>query len=172
MWKICHSSQDYIGEISENKLWSTGHFPWLWNIKQKITQLKVLIVSGVYEINITLDFHIHCTFFIFVFFCVQWLKVRGSYSFCGYLWNCYWPLLFKISFHMLNYIMFGRGIFCKYPSQYDVFFANTPPNMMYLFNCTEYYLKYWLNKINNTFCLSFSRIFCFYRLFQERFNLL
>jgi len=105
MWKICHPSQDYIGEISENKLWSTGHFPWLWNIKQKITQLKVLIVSGVYEINITLDFHIHCTFFIFVFFCVRWLKVSG------YLWNCYWPLLFKISFHKLNYafVIWGKN---------------------------------------------------------------
>ena len=27
-----------------------------------------------------------------------------------------------------------------------VFFANTPPDMIYLFNYTEYYLKHWLNK--------------------------
>ena len=27
-----------------------------------------------------------------------------------------------------------------------VFFANTPPNMIYLFNYTEYYLEHWLNK--------------------------
>jgi hypothetical protein len=127
MWKICHPSQDYIGEISENKLWSTGHFPWLWNIKQKITQLKVLIVSGVYEINITLDFHIHCTFFIFVFFCVRWLKVRGSYSFCGYLWNCYWPLLFKISFHMLNYafVIWGEEFWTDISCLGGVFVKNT-----------------------------------------------
>jgi hypothetical protein len=27
-----------------------------------------------------------------------------------------------------------------------VFFANTPPNMIYLFNYVEYYLEHWLNK--------------------------
>ena len=27
-----------------------------------------------------------------------------------------------------------------------VFFANTPHNMIYLFNYTEYYLEHWLNK--------------------------
>jgi hypothetical protein len=27
-----------------------------------------------------------------------------------------------------------------------VFFANTSPDMIYLFNYTEYYLKHWLNK--------------------------
>jgi hypothetical protein len=27
-----------------------------------------------------------------------------------------------------------------------VFFTNTPPNMIYLFNYTEYYLEHWLNK--------------------------
>ena len=55
-----------------------------------------------------------------------------------------------------------------------VFYTNTPSNMIYLFNYTEYYLEHWLNKyiFCNTFCLSFSGIFCFYCLFQERFNLL
>ena len=37
-----------------------------------------------------------------------------------------------------RYIMFGRGIFRKYPSQYDIH--------LYLFNYTEYYLEDWLNK--------------------------
>ena len=27
-----------------------------------------------------------------------------------------------------------------------VLFANTPPNMIYLFNYTDYYLEHWLNK--------------------------
>ena len=63
---------------------------------------------------------------------------------------------------MNRYIMFGRGIFEKYQSQDEtfpepwgegnlvsrlVFFANTPPNMIYLFNYTEYYLEHWLNKL-------------------------
>ena len=43
-----------------------------------------------------------------------------------------------------------------------VFFAITPPNMIYLFNYTEYYLEHWLNKYYNTLCLSFSGIFWFY----------
>jgi hypothetical protein len=59
--------------------------------------------------------------------------------------------------------MFGRGICEKYPSREEkfpepisevnlvsrlVFSANTPgpPNMIYLFNYTEYYLEHWLNK--------------------------
>ena len=57
--------------------------------------------------------------------------------------------------------MFGRGIFEKYQSRDEHFpepigegnlvsrlvsFANTPPNMIYLFNYTEYYLEHWLNK--------------------------
>jgi hypothetical protein len=57
--------------------------------------------------------------------------------------------------------MFGRGIYEKYQSRDEifsepivednlvsrvVFFANTPPNMIYLFNYTEYYLEHWLNK--------------------------
>ena len=60
-----------------------------------------------------------------------------------------------------RYIMFGRGMCEKYQSRDDkfpepkgernlvsrqVFFANTPPNMIYLFNYTEYYLEHWLNK--------------------------
>ena len=83
--------------------------------------------------------------------------------------------------------MFGRGIWEKYQSKDEkfpeplgegnlvsrlVFFANTPLNMIYLFNYTEYYLEHWLNKYYNTFCLSFSGIFSFYCFFQERFNLL
>jgi hypothetical protein len=57
--------------------------------------------------------------------------------------------------------MFGRGICEKYQSQDEkfpepkgegnlvsrlVFFANTSPNMIYLFNYTEYYLEHRLNK--------------------------
>jgi hypothetical protein len=53
--------------------------------------------------------------------------------------------------------MFGRGICEKYQSRDEqfpegnlvsrmVFFANTHPNMIYLFNYTEYYLEHWLNK--------------------------
>ena len=57
--------------------------------------------------------------------------------------------------------MFGRGICKKYfsrdeifPEKVDdrnlvsrlVFFTNTPPNMIYLFNYTEYYLEHWLNR--------------------------
>ena len=57
--------------------------------------------------------------------------------------------------------MFGRGICEKYLSRDEtfpkpkgkgnlvsrlVFFAITPPNMIYLFNYTEYYLEHWLNK--------------------------
>jgi hypothetical protein len=60
-----------------------------------------------------------------------------------------------------RYIRFGRGICEKYQSRAEifpepigeenvvsrlVFFANTPPNMIYLFNYTEYYLEHWLNK--------------------------
>jgi hypothetical protein len=58
--------------------------------------------------------------------------------------------------------MFGRDICEKYQSRDEeypksngegnlvsrlVFFTNTPlPNMIYLFNYTEYYLEHWLNK--------------------------
>ena len=57
--------------------------------------------------------------------------------------------------------MLGRGICEKYQSRDEkfpepigeghlvfrlLFFANTPPNMIYLFNYTEYYLEHWLNK--------------------------
>jgi hypothetical protein len=57
--------------------------------------------------------------------------------------------------------MFGRGICEKYKWREEkfpesigegnlvsrlVFFANTPPNMIYLFNYTEYYLEHCLNK--------------------------
>ena len=57
--------------------------------------------------------------------------------------------------------MFGMGICEKYQSRDEqfpepngeenlvsrlVFFANTLPNMIYLFNYTEYYLEHWLNK--------------------------
>ena len=60
-----------------------------------------------------------------------------------------------------RYIMFGRGICEKYQSREEkfpkpngegnlvsrlAFFANTLPNMIYLFNYTEYYLEHWLNK--------------------------
>ena len=60
-----------------------------------------------------------------------------------------------------RYIMLGRGICEKYQSRDEkfpepkgegnlvsrlVFFANTPPSMIYLFNYTEYYLEHWLNK--------------------------
>ena len=38
----------------------------------------------------------------------------------------------------------------------DWYFSQIPlPNMIYLFNYTEYYLEHWLNKYNS-FCLSFS----------------
>ena len=62
---------------------------------------------------------------------------------------------------MNRYIMFRSGICEKYLSRDEkfpepkgegnlvsrlVFFANTPPNMIYLFNYTEYYLEHWLNK--------------------------
>ena len=63
---------------------------------------------------------------------------------------------------LLNrYISFGRGICEKYQSQDEkfpepigeenlvsrlVFFANTPPNMIDLFNYIAYYLEHWLNK--------------------------
>ena len=81
---------------------------------------------------------------------------------------------------MNRYIMLGRGFCEKYQSRDEkfpepkgeghlvsrlVFFANTPPNMIYLFNYTEYYLEHWLNKYYNTLCLSFSGIFCFYCVF-------
>ena len=57
--------------------------------------------------------------------------------------------------------MFGRDIGEKYRSRDEkfpdpigegnlvsrlVFFANTAPNMIYLYNYTEYYLEHWLNK--------------------------
>jgi hypothetical protein len=64
--------------------------------------------------------------------------------------------------NILNrYIMFGRDICEKYQSRDEhfpepngewtlvsklVFFVNTPPNSIYLFNYTEYYLEHWLNK--------------------------
>ena len=56
-----------------------------------------------------------------------------------------------------RYIMLGRGICKKYQSRDEkfpepkgegylvsrlVFFANTPHNMIYLFNYTEYYLEH------------------------------
>jgi hypothetical protein len=56
-----------------------------------------------------------------------------------------------------RYIMFGRGICKKYQSKDEkfpernlvsglIFFADTLPNMIYLFNYTEYYLEHWINK--------------------------
>ena len=48
--------------------------------------------------------------------------------------------------------MLGRGICEKYLSRDEnlvsrlVFFANTSPIMIYLFNYTKYYLEHWLNK--------------------------
>jgi hypothetical protein len=68
-----------------------------------------------------------------------------------------------------RYIMLGRGICKKYQSRDGkflkpigernlvsrlLFFANTPPNMIYLLNYTKYYLEHCI--INNAFCLSFS----------------
>ena len=53
---------------------------------------------------------------------------------------------------MNRYIMLGRGICEKYLSRDEnlvsrlVFFANTSPIMIYLFNYTKYYLEHWLNK--------------------------
>jgi hypothetical protein len=62
---------------------------------------------------------------------------------------------------MNRYIMFGRGICEKYQLRDEkfpepigegnlvsrlVFSANTPPNIIYLFNYTKYYLEHWLNK--------------------------
>jgi hypothetical protein len=74
--------------------------------------------------------------------------------------NTKWAKAFP--FGILNrYIMFGRGICEKYQSRDETFpepkgeenlfsrlilFANTTPNIIYLCNYTEYYLKYWLNK--------------------------
>ena len=56
----------------------------------------------------------------------------------------------------VRYIMFGRGIpETKFPSPFgsgnfsslDWYFSQIPlPNMIYLFNYTEYYLEHWLNK--------------------------
>ena len=64
--------------------------------------------------------------------------------------------------------MFRRDICEKYQSRDEqfslktVFFSQIPlPNMIYLFNYTEYYLEHWLN---NTFCLSFSGKLYFYCL--------
>ena len=72
--------------------------------------------------------------------------------------------LARISVNMLilnRYIMFGRGICEKYQSRAEkipkpigegnlisrlVFFANTPHNMIYMFNYTVYYLEHWRNK--------------------------
>ena len=75
---------------------------------------------------------------------------------------CTSALLWQLQIYILNrYIMIGRGIFAKYQSRDEkfpepkgednlfsrlVFFANTPHNMIYLFNYTEYYLEQWLNK--------------------------
>ena len=57
--------------------------------------------------------------------------------------------------------MFGRGICEKYQSRDEkfpepngegnlvsrlFFFPQIPPNMIYLFNYTEYYLEHWINK--------------------------
>jgi len=82
-----------------------------------------------------------------------------------------------VTWIMNRYIMFGRGICEKYQSRNEKFpepkgernlvsrleiFANTPPNMINLFNYMEYYLEHWLDKCYNTLCLSFSGIFCFY----------
>ena len=37
------------------------------------------------------------TSYVVIFVCVQWVKVRGGWSFCWYWWNCK-PSLFKLSF--------------------------------------------------------------------------
>jgi hypothetical protein len=56
---------------------------------------------------------------------------------------------------LYKYIMFGRGIWEKYQSRDEQFpkpnvegnLVLIPlPNMIYLFNYTEYYLEHWLNK--------------------------
>jgi hypothetical protein len=61
----------------------------------------------------------------------------------------------------LENIVLGRGICEKYQSRDETypepkdeanlvsrlaFFVNSPHNMIYLFNYTEYYLEHWLNK--------------------------
>jgi len=91
--------------------------------------------------------------------------IRWNYELIYHVWEGY---LRKISVERRK-ISSRLG---KFSVSRLVFFANSPPNMIYLFNYTEYYLEHWLNKYYNTLCLSFSGIFCFYCFFQERFNLL
>jgi hypothetical protein len=79
--------------------------------------------------------------------------------------------------------MFGRGICEKYQSRDEqfpepkgegnlvsrlVFFANTPPppNMIYLFNYTEYYLEHWLNKYYLLFVVFKNIIFLLFVTWQ------
>ena len=59
---------------------------------------------------------------------------HNTYSFF-FLWILY------------KYVMLGRGICEKYQSRDERYFSQIPlPNMIYLFNYTEYYLEHWLNK--------------------------
>jgi hypothetical protein len=46
-----------------------------------------------------LDFQRHTLWSFFS--CVQWVKVRGDYSFCWYWWNC-GPSCLKLSFHIFD----------------------------------------------------------------------
>ena len=63
---------------------------------------------------------------------------------------------YMIFWILYRYIMFGRGICEKYLSGDEIsgnfsslnwYFSQIPlPNIIYLFNYTEYYLEHWLNK--------------------------
>jgi hypothetical protein len=73
------------------------------------------------------------------------------------------------------YIMFGRGIYEKYQLR-DKNFPRAERQGKFSLKIgvfRKYPSQYNISVlINNTFYLSFSGIFCFYCLFQERFNLL
>ena len=48
-----------------------------------------------------------------LFFCVQWVTMRGDCLFCWYWWN-WWPLLVKLSFCLQWVKMGGDCLFCWY----------------------------------------------------------
>jgi hypothetical protein len=70
-----------------------------------------------------LDFQHHMSWS----FCVQWVEVRGTRSFCWYWWN-YWPSPFKLSFHSKYTV---KSVLCDLPRKqwnmviYDRWLLNT-----------------------------------------------
>jgi hypothetical protein len=70
-----------------------------------------------------------------------WWYRAVSYS---YLLDIYFEQIYHVWEGYLRKIPVERRTISR--AERLVFFANTPPNMIHLFDYTEYYLEHWLNK--------------------------